>query len=327
MYNEHAFDPRIPLHRRSLRKYAGIMSVDDAIKAVNTKYDTAEAYDVAERDLAKRRAELVELQSKGIPANVSSAEREKRLKRINASVDRTLKPDTDNLAKSLKSVDASGEAFKKTMDQAKNPSYDPAYFGMDKEDVQKKLPKKPTPEQLARIDSTKLTLGQNLRALRHETKGLSYTPAAILKRGWQNMGSGGGSESVSASGGGWAGGPQAGRYLPLGSKALGTTVAFGDFKDSFNRADTAGEGRSRTERLGSAIGGTAGGIAGTLSTRTGNRLGWLNLPVSIGLGIGGFMGGAYVGSKAGKGVDKLVSRARGVSEGDYVQELRGRRGV
>ena len=318
MYSAHEFDPRIPLHRRSLRKLASI-SAEDAVRLTNQKYDAAAARDASAAAYDKARSEWVKGQMKPYE-RANEARRAKEEKRILAEADKD--PKLKRL-KSLseaasKSVDPANKAYTTAMDRAQMPGGNAAYFGLTKDEVQAKLPKDIKGADLSKIHSSKLTMGQNLRALGHDAKQLSYTPNAILKRGWEASGEGGG---------GWAAGPQTGRYLPIGAKSFGVIAGLGDLKATVNRSDPMGEGRSRTERLGYAIGGTAGGLAGSFSAKTMGRLGWLGFPAAIVGGIGGMMGGAYVGGKAGSAVDKLVSRSRGVSEGDYVQSMRGRRGV
>ena len=266
--------------------------------------------------LDERRAQLIEERTKRLPANMSAERRTQAVNKITSKIDSELKAETAALKPLEKARDASNAAYEVAMDKARMPGGDAAYFGLDKEKVQAKLPKNVTSEQLSKIHSSKLGLGQNLRALGYEARQLSYTPNAILKRGWESAGEGGG---------GWAAGTQAGRYLPIGAKSFGGIAALSDLKDAANRSDPTGQGRSRTERLGYAAGGALGGIAGGLSGKTMGRLGsGLGLVAALGAGIGGMMGGAYLGGKAGKGIDSLVNRG---NEGDYVQAMRRRGGA
>lgn len=315
MYNAHDFDVRVPLHRRSLRKEASI-SAEDAIGTVDRKYDAAEGLEGANKLFNEKREALIQDRMKRLPANMSEERRKRAVDKLTRTVDEQLKAEKAAITPLEKARDAANQSYEVAMDKARMPKGDPAYYGLDKDKVQAKLPKNVTSEQLSRIHSSKLGLGQNLRALGYEAKQLSYTPNAILKRGWENMGEGGG---------GWAAGNQMGRYLPLGGKAFGGVVAIGDVKDAVNRSDPYGQGRSRTERLGSAVGSTVGGVVGGFSGRTMGRLGsGLGLGAALVGGIGGMMGGGYVGGKAGKGIDSLLNKG---NEGDYVQAMRRRGGA
>ncbi|MGA1353565.1 MAG: hypothetical protein ACO32I_02080 [Candidatus Limnocylindrus sp.] len=319
MYNAHDFDPRIPLHKRSLKKLASV-SADEAVKLVRAEEarsdELSDAYKAYSTESGKVSDPLYKAE-KDLD-KLSPKERSARMKAIQDQVDKDarvapLKSKYDAAVAAKKSA---SDAYEAALDRAKMPTGDAAYYGLSKEDAQKKIPKGSKGEYLSKIHSSKLTFGQNLRALGHEAKQLSYTPGAVIKRGWNNLGEGGG---------GWVGGPQAGRYLPLGGKSLGGVAALGDFKDAVNRSDPMGEGRSRAERLGSAAGGTLGGLVTGLSARTMGRLGtWPGLGVAVVGGIGGYMGGSYLGGKIGKGVDALSSPN---NRGDYVASLRRRGGA
>jgi hypothetical protein len=192
------------------------------------------------------------------------------------------------------------------------------YLGKSKEEVQKMIGsnKKITGAELSKIDANQLTYRQNMKALGSELKGQRYTPKAIMKRGYENMGEGGG---------GWKGGTQWGRYNTLGAKGMTGLFAVGDLKDAANKTDTTGQGRSRTERLGYAAGGVLGSVAGAVGAKRIARFGGLaGTAVAMGAGIGGMMGGYALGGKAGKMVDKGVSKLRGVEAGDYRQDLLAR---
>ena len=176
--------------------------------------------------------------------------------------------------------------------------------------------KKLTGKELSAYDPQSLTAMQNIKALGHEFKpGMSWRPDKVIKKGWKNLGEGAG---------GYAGGTGYARYAPVGGKAMTGAFSIGDFKDTLNRSDPSGEGRSRTERLGHALGGLAGGTAGVLSAKSTGRLGMLGMPANIALSLAGMTGGYYVGGKAGKGVDYLASKARGVEEGDYTRTQRAK---
>lgn len=190
--------------------------------------------------------------------------------------------------------------------------------GRTMEAVQKSFKgKKLTGKELAQYDPRLLTRGQNLKALGSELGSASWRPDKVVKKGWHNLGEGGG---------GYAGGTGTfGRALPLGAKSMSGLFALGDVKDAVGRSDTTGEGRSRTERLGHALGGFAGGTAGALSARSVARIGGIGGTVAnIGASIGGMMAGYYAGGKLGKGVDYVASKARGVEAGDYTRTQRKR---
>lgn len=206
---------------------------------------------------------------------------------------------------------------------ANNPNLNKAYIGLTKEEVQKMLKdKKLTGADFSKIDAKQLTMGQNLKALGHDLKNQSYTPKAMFKRGWENMGEG--------EGGGYLGGTRTGRHIVGGGKALGLMFAAPDFKDAYNKSDPTGQGRSRTERVGHAVGGFAGGLLGSVGANKLSRLpggGFGRFLGTAAAGIGGMMGGYYVGGKAGKALDKGISSARGVTAGDYKQDLLRRAGA
>jgi hypothetical protein len=176
--------------------------------------------------------------------------------------------------------------------------------------------KKLTAKELSKYDPRALTATQNLRALGHEFKpGKSWRPDKVVKKGWKNLGEGGG---------GYAAGPAYGKYIPAGAKTMTGMFALGDAKDAVNRSDPTLEGRSRTERAGYAIGGALGGTAGALGAKSIGRLGAASMPVNLALSLGGMMAGYYAGGKAGKGVDYAASKARGVEAGDYTRTQRAR---
>ena len=219
--------------------------------------------------------------------------------------------------------DSKRDNYDDLLAKAQNPTFDPAFIGKNKEQVQQMLKERSglTGADFAKIDAGKLTASQNLKALGHELRSQSYTPNAIMKRGWENMGEGGG---------GWAGGTRMGRHNLLGANANTAIFALGDLKDAYNKTDPTGEGRSRTERLGSAAGGALGGVVGSIGASKLSRIpggGFGRLVATLGAGIGGMMGGYYLGSKAGKMTDKAVSKARGVTAGDYKQDLLRRAGA
>jgi hypothetical protein len=177
--------------------------------------------------------------------------------------------------------------------------------------------KKLTGKDLAKYDPRLLSRGQNLKALGSELRGASWRPDNVVRKGWQNLGEGGG---------GYAGGTGTfGRATPFGAKTLSGVFALGDVKDAVGRSDTTGEGRSRTERLSNALGGFAGGTAGALSAKTVARIGGIGgVAANIGASIGGMAAGYYAGGKLGKGIDYAASKARGVEAGDYTRTQRKR---
>jgi len=220
-----------------------------------------------------------------------------------------------------KAGEAAEKQYSKMLALAENPNLDPKYLGLTKEEVQKLIEKKNlTGAEFSRIDAKQLKAGQNLKALGHQLKNQKYTPGAILKRGWEVQGEGGG---------GYMGGTRMGRYIGLGGKSMTGMFAVGDAKDAVNKVDPTGQGRSRTERVGYGAGGAIGGILGGVGASKMSRVpggGVGRFAATLGLGIGGLMGGYYAGGKAGKYLDKGVSKMRGVDSGDYMQNLKRRAG-
>jgi len=214
-----------------------------------------------------------------------------------------------------------GKRYDQALALANNPNFDKKYMGMTKDEVQKLLTNKElSGAELARIDASKLTSGQNYKVLKDRLKNQKYNPKAVLKRGW---------EAQAEGGGGYMMGTRMGRYVGGGGKSLSGIFAVGDLKDAANKSDSTGQGRSRTERLGYATGGLLGGVAGSVGAKTLARVpggGVARFATTLGAGIGGLMGGYYVGGKAGKYLDKGISRARGVQSGDHMQSLRRRAG-
>lgn len=211
--------------------------------------------------------------------------------------------------------------YDKMLALKENPNLNPKFQGLTKEEIQKLIEKKKfTGAELSRIEAGKLTSGQNLKALGHELKGQKYTPGAVLKRGWDVQGEGGG---------GYMGGTRMGRYIGLGGKSMTGMFAVGDAKDAVNKVDPTGQGRSRTERLGYGAGGAIGGVLGGVGASKMSRMpggGIGRFAATLGAGIGGLMGGYYVGGKAGKYLDKGISKARGTQSGDHMQDLKRRAG-
>ena len=189
-------------------------------------------------------------------------------------------------------------------------------FG-SKESVQKSIKgKKLSGKELSQYDPTKLKAGQNLKALGHEFKpGKSWRPDKVVKKGWRNLGEGGG---------GYAAGARYGQFMPMGGKAMTGMFALGDAKDAVNRSDPTGKGRSKTERTGYMMGGALGGTAGALSAKSVSRLGMAGMPANILLSLGGMAAGYYAGGKLGKGIDSASSKARGVEAGDYTRTQKAR---
>lgn len=228
---------------------------------------------------------------------------------------------TEATRKKGKAGEAAGKRYDRALALAKNPNFDPKYVGMTKDEVQKLISKgELSGAELARIDASQLTSGQNYKALKHQLKGQKYNPKAMLERGWKAQGEGGG---------GYMMGTRMGRYVGMGGKSLSGIFAVGDLKDAANKTDPTGQGRSRTERLGYGAGGLAGGVLGSIGAANLARVpggGVGRFAATLGAGIGGLMGGYYVGGKAGKYLDKGVSAARGVDSGDYMQSLKRRAG-
>lgn len=170
--------------------------------------------------------------------------------------------------------------------------------------------------EAAKYNPRSLGAMNNLRALGHEFKpGASWRPDRVVKKGWKNLGE---------DAGGYAAGKGYGKYMPMGGKAMTGMFALGDAKDTVNRSDPTGQGRSRTERTGYMLGGALGGTAGALSGKSMGRLGMAGLPVNIGLSLAGMAAGYYAGGKLGKGVDYAASKARGVEAGDYTRTQRAK---
>jgi len=300
------YDDYVAPHRRSLRKYAA----DSASAATKLVEDKARA----EKDLSaaeRARAKQIEKKTKGLEGEAL----EKRLEQLSAKRNRGVNKATER-------AEERGKAYSNALALAESPNLDATYLGKTKEEVQKMLEgKKLTGAELNRIQASQLTAGQNLKALGSQLKNQSYTPKAMVQRGWENLGEGGG---------GYAGGTRIGRHNLLGGKALTGVFALGDAKDAFNKSDPTGQGRSRTERAGYATGGALGSVLGTIGATKAARIpggGVGNLLAQAAAGIGGMIGGYYVGGKAGKYIDKGVSSARGVTAGDYKQDLIRRTGL
>lgn len=292
---------QVPIHMRRMSKVAKSFTPEEAVSAAKgqARLDTAAAE--ARSNVSKQ----VENLRKTMKDSGRSAEEIE--KAVNAI-------DTRKAKEYARRASANQKKLQLQREMAENPGQT-RYLGLDKAQVQEKLKGKTglTGEQLSKIKADKLTFGQNMRALGHELKGQSYTPKAVVKRGWENMGEGGG---------GWKGGTGWGRYNVLGAKGMTGIFAAGDLKDAANKTDTTGQGRSRTERLGYAAGGALGSVVGTLGAKRIARIGGVpGMLAAAAGGIGGMMGGYYLGGKAGKVVDKGVSNLRGVEAGDYRQAL------
>lgn len=300
------YDDYVAPHRRSLRKYAA-----DAASAATKLVEDKRRAEKELIEAQKTRAAKIERATKGLKGK----ELEEALKKWDVA------PDT-GVDRATKNVDSYSKAYSRALALAENPNLDTKYLGKTKEEVQKMLGgKKLTGAELNRIQASQLTAGQNLKALGSQLKNQSYTPKAMVQRGWENLGEGGG---------GYAGGTRIGRHNLLGGKTLAGVFALGDAKDAFNKSDPTGQGRSRTERVGYAAGGALGSVLGTIGAAKAARIpggGVGNLLAQAAAGIGGMVGGYYAGGKAGKYIDKGVSSARGVTAGDYKQDLIRRTGL
>ena len=300
---------RVPMHRRRMSKVAKSITPSEAIKAVKEKADLQDKANKARSDFSAK-VDALEKRVRGSGKSESE---------IAAEIDKGIAGlDSKKVNSADRAVALRDKKINTQRELASNPEY-AQYAGLTKDQAQEAIKKRGgslTGEQLAKIHGSKLTFGQNMKALGHELKGQRYTPSAVLKRGYENMGEGGG---------GWKGGTQWGRYNTLGAKGMTGLFAAGDLKDAANKTDTTGQGRSRTERLGYAAGGLLGSVAGTIGAKRVARFGGLaGTAVAMGAGIGGMMGGYMLGGKAGKMVDKGVSKLRGVEAGDYKQELLAR---
>ena len=292
---------QVPIHMRRMSKVAKSFTPEEAVSAAQGQSRLDRAAAEARSDVSKQ----VENLRKTMKDSGRSAEDIE--KAVNAI-------DTRKAKEYARRASSNQKKLQLQREMAENPGQT-RYLGLDKAQVQEKLKGKTglTGEQLSKIKADKLTFGQNMRALGHELKGQSYTPKAVVKRGWENMGEGGG---------GWKGGTGWGRYNVLGAKGMTGIFAAGDLKDAANKTDTTGQGRSRTERLGYAAGGALGSVVGTLGAKRIARIGGVpGMLAAAAGGIGGMMGGYYLGGKAGKVVDKGVSNLRGVEAGDYRQAL------
>lgn len=228
---------------------------------------------------------------------------------------------TERTRKKGKAGEVAGKKYDRALALANNPNLDRRYIGMTKDEVQKLISKgELSGAELARIDASQLTSGQNYKALKEQLKNQKYNPKAMLERGWKAQGEGGG---------GYMAGTRMGRYVGAGGKSLTGIFAVGDLKDAVNKTDPTGQGRSRTERIGYGAGGVTGGILGSIGAKNLARVpggGVGRFAATLGAGIGGLMGGYYVGGKAGKYLDKGISSARGVDSGDRMQSLKRRAG-
>lgn len=289
----------IPVHRRRMSKVAKSLTPQEAVRSVVEQREL----DRKASEAASKVSDQVERLSK---SDLNAADLEKRIGNI----------DTREMNESARRAESKRKKLRLQQEMAANPNQT-RYLGLDKAQVQEKLKGKDLKgADLAKIKADKLTFGQNMRALGSELRSQSYTPKAVVKRGWENMGEGGG---------GWRGGNMAGRYNVLGGKAMTGIFAAGDLKDAANRTDPTGQGRSRTERLGYGAGGALGSVVGSLGAKRVARFGGVpGFLISAAGGLGGMMAGYALGGKAGKFVDKGVSNLRGVEAGDYKQELLGR---
>lgn len=164
-----------------------------------------------------------------------------------------------------------------------------------------------------------LGVGQNLKALGAQTKGLFEGGATKApKRIYNAL-----SKGMSETGGGWRqSSGTMGRYLPWGVRAQALKSSIPEFRDAFKSEDTTGQGRSQTERVGRAVGTLAGGLATNLPASVTNRLGFVgNAVVGLGASALGSKIGGGVGGRIGKVLDKGVSKVRGVASGDTTNQL------
>lgn len=192
----------------------------------------------------------------------------------------------------------------------------------DKEKVQRKIEKlekggkQISGKRLEKLtknqqNSEKLTLGQNLRVLKHQFNAKKHlNPVTWGKSGWKEMGEQGGE--------GWLGGSGTKmRHMPLGAKAATLGFLVPSIAQVPQKEDPTGGGRSRTERASEVLGGLAGGVAATLPQAVTKRLtGVGGMVIPLVAGMGGFMAGEYLGGKAGKQLDKILSSRKGVAAGD-----------
>ncbi len=293
-----------PLHRRRMSKIAKTMAPEEAARRITKSDQLSKNMSTAAENYAKKLEGYRERLARG---GMSEAQIQKTLQKSFPS-------DAANVEKATKASTKYDKGISRAQTLMADPNLSKQYVGKTKDQVQALIKNKNLAgADLSKIQASQLTFGQNMKALGSELKGQSYTPKAVMKRGWGNLGEGGG---------GWRGGTGGGRYNVLGGKGMTGIFAVGDLKDAANKTDTTGQGRSRTERLGYAAGGAAGSVAGAIGAKRIARIGGLKGTLIAGAaGLGGMMGGYLLGGKAGKVVDKGISNLRGVSAGDYKQQL------
>lgn len=183
----------------------------------------------------------------------------------------------------------------------------------------KKTGKPITGEQLAALTPNntnvdKLTFGQNVKALSSQAKATHANPITWMKEGWKEMGAQGGEGLTGGAG-------TKMRHIPAGARLMTGAMMVPQLAQVPQKEDPTGQGRSRTERGGVVLGGLAGSLAGTIPLAVTKRLtGIGGVAVPMIAGMGGMVAGEYVGGKAGKYLDKGVSKARGVAAGDSTSQ-------
>lgn len=294
----------VALHRRRMSKIAKTMTPEEAVRRVNKSDRLNKNMLAASEDYAKKLEGYKERLARGGMSE----------EKIQQTLQKSFPSEAAASEKALKASTQYDKGINTAKTLAANPNLAREFIGKSKEQVQEMLKARNlSAAELANIQAHQLTFGQNMKALGHELKGQSYTPKAIAKRGWENMGEGGG---------GWKGGTGWGRYNVLGAKGMTGIFAAGDLKDAANKTDATGQGRSRTERLAYAAGGAGGSVLGAIGAKRVARIGGLKGTIVAGLaGLGGMIGGYHLGGKAGKVVDKGLSNIRGVAAGDYKQQL------
>lgn len=160
----------------------------------------------------------------------------------------------------------------------------------------------------------KLTFGQNVKALGSQAKGTHANPVTWMREGWKEMGAQGGEGLVGGAG-------TKMRHIPAGARLMTGAMMVPQLAQVPQKEDPTGQGRSRTERGGVVAGGLAGSIAGTIPLAVTKRLtGVGGMVVPMAAGMLGMTAGEYLGGKAGKYIDKGVSKARGVAAGDVTAQ-------
>lgn len=159
-----------------------------------------------------------------------------------------------------------------------------------------------------------LTLKDKAKAILGQAQSADWSPKGIAKGVWRNMSETGGGGGYSAGSGTLA------RHLPMGAKLTVASMGVPAIASGFSKEDAEGKGRSRTERLAGGLGYTLGSALGYLPHSVNRYLGAGALPLSIGASLLTGAVGQKAGELVGRGVDKGVSKLRGVAAGDVMAQ-------